>query len=83
MYYLSLYKKLSAARYLKLSAGYEQKQQRLAIFTETLEQELENNSAQTVDLDKFIVPAEKYVNVTTLTSTWVNELIAKVVVYSP
>ena len=36
-----------------------------------------------VDMDKFFVLAEKYANITELTPTLVNELIAKIVVHSP
>jgi len=76
-------KKLSEARYLKLSTEYEREQEELAVLTKKLEQEIENDSAQMVDMDKFFVLAEKYANITELTPTLVNELIAKIVVHSP
>jgi len=44
--------------------------------------EIETETAQMVDIDKFFVLADKYANLTALTVPIVNELIAKIVVHS-
>ena len=75
--------KLPDARYLKLSAQYEQEQQEIAQLAAKLEREIETETAQMVDMDKFIVLADRYANLTELTAPIVNELISKIVVHSP
>jgi len=75
--------KLPDARYLKLSAQYEQEQQEIAQLAEKLEREIETETAQMADMDKFFVLADRYANLTELTAPIVNELISKIVVHSP
>ena len=75
--------KLPDARYLKLSAQYEQEQQEIAQLAAKLEREIESETAQMVDMDKFFVLADRYANLTELTAPIVNELISKIVVHSP
>ena len=75
--------KLPDARYLKLSAQYEQEQQEIAQLAAKLDREIESETAQIVDMDKFFVLADRYANLTELTAPIVNELISKIVVHSP
>jgi len=75
--------KLPDARYLKLSAQYEQEQQEIAQLAAKLERQIETETAQMVDMDKFFVLADRYANLTELTAPIVNELISKIVVHSP
>jgi Site-specific recombinases, DNA invertase Pin homologs len=75
--------KLPDARYLKLSAQYEQEQQEISQLAAKLEREIETEIAQMVDMDKFFVLADRYANLTELTAPIVNELISKIVVHSP
>jgi Site-specific recombinases, DNA invertase Pin homologs len=75
--------KLPDARYLKLSAQYEQEQQEIAQLSVKLERAIETETAQMVDMDKFFALADRYANLTELTAPIVNELISKIVVHSP
>lgn len=68
---------------LKLSTQYENEQQEIAQLAANLEQQIEMESAQMVDMDKFFILADKYAEITELTAPIVNELISKIVVHSP
>ena len=68
---------------LPLTAAYEQEQQEITQLAAKLEREIESETVQMVDMDKFFVHADRYVNLTELTAPIVNELISKIVVHSP
>jgi len=66
-----------------LTEGYEEEQQEIAQLAAKLGREIETETAQMVDMDKFFVLADRYANLTELTASIVNELISKIVVHSP
>ena len=66
-----------------MTEGYEQEQQEIAQLAAELDREIESETAQMMDMDKFFVLADRYANLTELTAPIVNELISKIVVHSP
>ena len=74
---------LSQDRYKKMSADYEAEQERLKLEIETTEEWVEQRQAMGDDLDAFIALTKKYVDVTELTQTIVNEYIKKIIIQAP
>ena len=74
---------LSKDRYQKMSAGYEEEQERLKLEIEVIEEWVEQREEMNDGLDAFIALTQKYVDVQELTQTIVNEYIKKIVVFAP
>lgn len=74
---------LSMDRYKKMSADYEAEQERLRLEIEVTKEWIEQREELRSGLDAFLALTEKYVDVTELTPTIVNEYIRKIVVYAP
>ena len=70
-------------KYKKMTADYEAEQERLKLEIETTEEWVEQRQAMGDDLDAFIALTKKYVDVTELTQTIVNEYIKKIVIHAP
>ena len=70
-------------RYRKMSADYEAEQERLKLEIETTEEWVEQRQTMGNDLDAFIALTKKYVDVTELTQTIVNEYIKKIIIHAP
>ena len=74
---------LSKERYKKMAADYEAEQERLKLEIEVTEEWVEQQKEMNDGLDAFIALTKKYVDVTELTQTIVNEYIKKIVIYAP
>ena len=74
---------LNQDRYRKMSADYEAEQERLKLEIETTEEWVEQRQTMGNDLDAFIALTKKYVDVTELTQTIVNEYIKKIIIHAP
>ena len=74
---------ISKEKYRKMTADYEAEQERLKLEIETTEEWVEQRQAMGDDLDAFIALTKKYVDVTELTQTIVNEYIRKIIIYAP
>lgn len=74
---------LSMERYQKMTADYEAEQEQLRLEIEVKEDWIETREEMDDNVDAFIALTEKYVDVTELTSTIVNEYIKKIIVYAP
>ena len=74
---------ISKEKYKKMTADYEAEQERLKLEIETTEEWVEQRQAMGDDLDAFIALTKKYVDVTELTQTIVNEYIRKIIIYAP
>lgn len=74
---------LSMERYKKMSAGYEAEQEQLRMEIANLEGWVNQQQEMNVNLDSFIALVNKYVDVTELNQTIVNEYIRKIIVYAP
>ena len=70
---------ISKEKYKKMTADYEAEQERLKLEIETTEEWVEQRQAMGDDLDTFIALTKKYVDVTELTQTIVNEYIKKII----
>lgn len=70
-------------RYRKMSADYEAEQERLKLEIEVTEEWVEQQNEMNDGLDAFIALTKKYVDVTELTPTIVNEYIKKIEVFAP
>jgi len=66
-----------------MTADYEAEQDRLKLEIETTEEWVEQRQAMGDDLDAFIALTKKYVDVTELTQTIVNEYIKKIIIHAP
>ena len=64
---------ISKEKYKKMTSDYEAEQERLKLEIETTEEWVEQRQAMGDDLDAFIALTKKYVDVTELTQTIVNE----------
>ncbi len=73
---------ISKEKYKKMTADYEAEQERLKLEIETTEEWVEQRQAMGDDLDAFIALTKKYVDVTELTQTIVNEYIRKIIIYA-
>ena len=74
---------ISKEKYKKMTSDYEAEQERLKLEIETTEEWVEQRQAMGDDLDAFIALTKKYVDVTELTQTIVNEYIRKIIIYAP
>ena len=70
---------ISKEKYKKMTADYEAEQERLKLEIETTEEWVEQRQAMGDDLDTFIALTKKYVDVTELTQTIVNEYTRKII----
>ncbi|MCD8375839.1 MAG: DUF4368 domain-containing protein [Oscillospiraceae bacterium] len=75
--------KLSVERYQKMVADYETEQEQLRLEIEVTEDWIETREEMGDNVDAFIALTEKYVDVTNLTATLVNEYIKKIIVFAP
>ena len=74
---------ISKEKHKKMTSDYEAEQERLKLEIETTEEWVEQRQAMGDDLDAFIALTKKYVDVTELTQTIVNEYIRKIVIHAP
>lgn len=74
---------LSMERYKKMSAGYEAEQEQLRQEIADLEGWVNQQQEMNDNLDSFIALVNKYVDVTELNQTIVNEYIRKIIVHAP
>ena len=74
---------ISKEKYKKMTADYEAEQERLKLEIETTEEWVEQRQTMGDDLDAFIALTKKYVDVTELTQTIVNEYIKKIIIHAP
>ena len=74
---------ISKEKYKKMTSDYEAEQERLKLEIETTEEWVEQREAMGDDLDAFIALTKKYVDVTELTQTIVNEYIKKIIIHAP
>ena len=74
---------ISKEKYKKMISDYEAEQERLKLEIETTEEWVEQRQAMGDDLDAFIALTKKYVDVTELTQTIVNEYIKKIIIHAP
>ena len=74
---------ISHERFLKLSAEYETEQQELIEKVKTEQQEVDTYEQNKMDFDSFAAIIRKYVGITELTPTIVNEFIKKIVIHAP
>ena len=74
---------ISKDRYKKMSADYEEEQERLRLEIDVIEEWVEQREEMDEGLNAFIALTQKYVDVKELTQTIVNEYIKKIVVFAP
>ncbi|MFR1096433.1 MAG: DUF4368 domain-containing protein [Pilosibacter sp.] len=74
---------ISHERFLKLSAEYETEQKELTEKVKAEQQEVDTYEQNKSDFDSFAAIIRKYVGITELTPTIVNEFIKKIVVHAP
>ena len=74
---------LSRERYQKMSEDYEVEQAELSNTIIGLEDLIETREEMDDSLDQFLALVKKYVEIPELTTTIVNELIKKIIVYTP
>ena len=74
---------ISHERFLKLSAEYEAEQKELTEKVRTEQQEVDTYEQNKMDFDSFAAIIRKYVGITELTPTIVNEFIKIIVVHAP
>ena len=74
---------ISKEKYKKMTADYEAEQERLKLEIEATEEWVEQRQTMGDDLDAFIALTKKYVDVTELTQTIVNEYIKKIIIHAP
>ena len=74
---------LLADEYKKMSADYEEEQERLRLEIDVIEEWVEQREELDEGLNAFIALTQKYVDVEELTQTIVNEYIKKIVVFAP
>jgi site-specific DNA recombinase len=74
---------ISHERFLKLSAEYEAEQKELTKKVKAEQQEVDTYEQNKSDFDSFAAIIRKYVGITELTPTIVNEFVKKIVVHAP
>ncbi len=74
---------ISHERFLKLSAEYETEQQELQKQADDFEKETTDFDRQQIDFNQFREIVRKYVGITELTPTIVNEFVKKIIVHAP
>ena len=75
--------KLSDLRFQKLLAQYETEQAEIQRLAVSLEREIENEAGQIADVGRFLQLADRYSDLQELDAATVNELLEKIVIYSP
>ena len=73
---------ISHERFLKLSAEYEAEQKELTEMVKTEQQEVDTYEQNKMDFDSFAAIIRKYVGITELTPTIVNEFVKKIIVHA-
>lgn len=74
---------ISHERFLKLSAEYEAEQKELVEKVNAEQKEVDTYEQNRIYFDSFAVIIRKYVGITELTPTIVNEFVKKIVVHAP
>ena len=74
---------ISHERFLKLSAEYEAEQQELTEKVNAEQKDVDTYEQDKNDFDSFAAVIRKYVGITELTPTIVNEFIKKIIVHAP
>ena len=74
---------ISHERFLKLSAEYEAEQKELTEKTKTSREMVSTYEQDKADFDSFAAVIRKYVGITELTPTIVNEFVKKIIVHAP
>ena len=74
---------ISHERLLKLSAEYEAEQKELTEKVQAEQQEVDTYEQNKSDFDSFAAIIRKYVGITELTPTIVNEFVKKIIVHAP
>ncbi|MGE4484912.1 MAG: DUF4368 domain-containing protein [Oscillospiraceae bacterium] len=74
---------ISHDRFLKLSADYEAEQKDLQEQVAKLQFEIENHEQTQYDFKQFSALARKYIGITELTPTIVNDFIKKIIFHAP
>ena len=74
---------ISHERFLKLSAEYEAEQKELTEKVKAEQQEVDTYEQNKSDFDSFTAIIRKYVRITKLTPTIVNEFVKKMIVHAP
>lgn len=74
---------ISHERFLKLSAEYEAEQRELTEKVNAEQKEVDTCEQDKNDFDSFVAIIRKYVGITELTPTIVNEFIKKIIVHAP
>ena len=74
---------ISHERFLKLSAEYEAEQRELTEKVNAEQREVDTYEQDKSDFDSFAAVIRKYVGITELTPTIVNEFVKKIVVHAP
>lgn len=74
---------ISHERFLKLSAEYEAEQKELTEKVKAEQQEVDTYEQNKSDFDSFTAIIRKYVRITKLTPTIVNEFVKKIIVHAP
>ena len=74
---------ISHERFLKLSAEYETEQKELTEKVNAEQQEVDTYEQNKSDFDSFTAIIRKYVRITKLTPTIVNEFVKKIIVHAP
>lgn len=74
---------ISHDRFLKLSAEYEAEQTDLQTKVARLQAEIENHEQDKINFEQFSALVRKYVGITELTPTIVNDFIKKIIVHAP
>lgn len=83
LYEDSVFGKLSDERFQKLSAQYEAEQIEIKTLASVLEREIEDDTKQAVDVERFLNLAERYSELQELDAATVNELIDRIVIHNP
>ena len=74
---------ISHERFLKLSTEYEAEQKELTEKVKAEQQEVDTYEQNKSDFDSFAAIIRKYVGITELTPTIVNEFVKKIIVHAP
>ncbi len=74
---------ISHERFLKLSAEYETEQQELQKQADDFEKETTDFDRRQIDFNQFREIVRKYVGITELTATIVNEFVKKIIIHAP
>jgi len=75
--------KLTDARFIKLSQGYETEQQTLQAQVTELAELISTQEQKSLDLNRFLARIRKYAHVDELTPTLLNELVERIEIHAP